>query len=424
MPECQGARVPGARCQSAVPGCRGARCQVPGARVPVPGARVLRARVLASSSVGATSALWHPGTLHLGTPAPCTLAPCTLAPWHPAPWHPGTPALCNMCIPRCPRSRPASGPSAHYKWWVVAMLWCICVLQLRRPPGDLLGLSAARTRDAPDAGPARAARLGVRVGLWARGAVGRHGRRSRAPQDRDPRRPARLERHLHGDGAVAQLPAPVSSSAPPKDSARRSTFRRRCRSSAITTAATRARARMGLHQTSVYIGTIGGGFFAGLIGRALRLAAVVRRVRRAGRAARARAAPVPVEPPRGAADAPSWQARTRSARVRRARLRRVPPPASARTPTLLCLLGAFMCANFVAVVLLSWMPKFLYDRFHMGLAMAGPDRDGLRAAREHGRRAGRRLARRRVAPALAARTAWPCRRSACSAARRSWRCAA
>jgi sugar phosphate permease len=42
-----------------------------------------------------------------------------------------------------------------------------------------------------------------------------------------------------------------------------------------------------------------------------------------------------------------------------------------RTPTLLCLLGAFMCANFVAVVLLSWMPKFLYDRFHMGLAMSG-----------------------------------------------------
>jgi MFS family permease len=43
----------------------------------------------------------------------------------------------------------------------------------------------------------------------------------------------------------------------------------------------------------------------------------------------------------------------------------------ARTPTLLCLMGAFMCANFVAVVLLSWMPKFLYDRFHMSLAMAG-----------------------------------------------------
>jgi MFS family permease len=30
-----------------------------------------------------------------------------------------------------------------------------------------------------------------------------------------------------------------------------------------------------------------------------------------------------------------------------------------------------MCANFVAVVLLAWMPAFLFDKFHMGLAMAG-----------------------------------------------------
>ena len=30
-----------------------------------------------------------------------------------------------------------------------------------------------------------------------------------------------------------------------------------------------------------------------------------------------------------------------------------------------------MCANFVAVVLLSWMPKYLYDEFHMSLATAG-----------------------------------------------------
>jgi sugar phosphate permease len=34
-------------------------------------------------------------------------------------------------------------------------------------------------------------------------------------------------------------------------------------------------------------------------------------------------------------------------------------------------MSAFLCSNFVAVVLLSWMPKFLYDKFHMGLAMAG-----------------------------------------------------
>src|SRR5205823_6290138 len=41
------------------------------------------------------------------------------------------------------------------------------------------------------------------------------------------------------------------------------------------------------------------------------------------------------------------------------------------TPTVLCLMGAFLCSNFVALVLLSWMPKFLYDKFHLSLAMAG-----------------------------------------------------
>jgi MFS family permease len=133
---------------------------------------------------------------------------------------------------------------------------------------------------------------------------------------------------------------------------------------------TRSRA-MGLHQTSVYVGTIGGGFFAGLIGQyygwrlsfvvfgglGILLGLVLRRFL--------------VEPTRGATD------------VIEATGAHAPAPQSgglslpeffrliARTPTLLCLMGAFMCANFVAVVLLSWMPKFLYDKFHMGLAMAG-----------------------------------------------------
>lgn len=133
---------------------------------------------------------------------------------------------------------------------------------------------------------------------------------------------------------------------------------------------TRSRA-MGMHQTSVYVGTIGGGFFAGLIGQyygwrlsflvfgglGIILGLVLRKFL--------------VEPARGATD------------VIEATGLHAPPPRSgglslpeflrlvARTPTLLCLMGAFMCANFVAVVLLSWMPKFLYDKFHMGLAMAG-----------------------------------------------------
>ena len=41
------------------------------------------------------------------------------------------------------------------------------------------------------------------------------------------------------------------------------------------------------------------------------------------------------------------------------------------TPTLLLLMATFCLANFVAMVLLSWMPKFLFDRFHLGLAVSG-----------------------------------------------------
>ena len=136
---------------------------------------------------------------------------------------------------------------------------------------------------------------------------------------------------------------------------------------------TRSRA-MGLHQTSVYMGTIGGGFFAGLIGQhygwrwsfivfgglGVLLGFVLNRYL--------------IEPVRGAAEAADASRDAGPAHVS------VSPTRLSfgeflqlvrRTPTLLCLMGAFMCANFVAVVLLSWMPKFLYDKFSMSLATAG-----------------------------------------------------
>ena len=133
--------------------------------------------------------------------------------------------------------------------------------------------------------------------------------------------------------------------------------------------ATRSRA-MGAHQTSVYIGTIGGGFFAGLIGErygwrwsfiffgglGILLGLVLVGLLR--------------EPQRGAADIEDGSVNPQ-AHV----MERVPIGESLRmilgTPTALTLMGAFMCANFVALVLLSWMPKFLYDKFHLSLAMAG-----------------------------------------------------
>jgi MFS family permease len=41
-----------------------------------------------------------------------------------------------------------------------------------------------------------------------------------------------------------------------------------------------------------------------------------------------------------------------------------------KTPTVLVLAAVFVCANFVALVLLAWMPAYLYQRFHLTLAQA------------------------------------------------------
>jgi MFS family permease len=131
--------------------------------------------------------------------------------------------------------------------------------------------------------------------------------------------------------------------------------------------ATRSRA-MGLHQTSVYVGTIGGGFFAGLIGQyygwrwsfivfgglGILLGLFLNRLL--------------VEPARGQADLAELGPHARLAT-------RMPLSRFLKTvwgtPTVLILMCAFICANFVATVLLSWMPKFLYDKFGFSLAMAG-----------------------------------------------------
>lgn len=119
---------------------------------------------------------------------------------------------------------------------------------------------------------------------------------------------------------------------------------------------TRSRA-LGFHQTSVYIGTIAGGFFAGWIaqsygwrwsflafgGAGVLLGVILNRALR--------------EPGQ----------RVRAPRIPLADFARV----LERVPAARFLLAAFLCANFVAVVLLSWMPKYLYDQFHMSLAAAG-----------------------------------------------------
>ncbi len=42
-----------------------------------------------------------------------------------------------------------------------------------------------------------------------------------------------------------------------------------------------------------------------------------------------------------------------------------------RTPAALLLMGAFLCANFVAVIFLTWTPAFLVEKFHYGIGAAG-----------------------------------------------------
>lgn len=134
---------------------------------------------------------------------------------------------------------------------------------------------------------------------------------------------------------------------------------------------TRTRSRaLGSMITSVYIGTIAGGFFAGLIGErygwrwtfvvfgglGVLLGLILNRLL--------------AEPERGAADREDAHLESQPP---------APPKTSfvefvkllARTPTAFFLMGAFLCANFVAMVLLSWMPKFLYSKFHLNLAWAG-----------------------------------------------------
>lgn len=132
---------------------------------------------------------------------------------------------------------------------------------------------------------------------------------------------------------------------------------------------TRSRA-IGFHQTSVYMGTIAGGFFAGLIGQyyGWRLSFVV--FGTAGILLGIVLARYLREPKRGASDLADAGVEGQVELTHQLPIRDFLKIIWG-TPSVLLLMGAFMCDNFVGMVLLSWMPKFLYDKFSLSLAMAG-----------------------------------------------------
>ena len=128
---------------------------------------------------------------------------------------------------------------------------------------------------------------------------------------------------------------------------------------------TRSRA-MSIHQTSVYVGTIAGGAISGIVGQhtndwrpAFVLFGLLGIVLGCVLWAMLR------EPVRGMSDSFVMTERDREGSIT-GLLKDV---LGKRLPLLLIV--AFVGANFVAVIFLSWMPSFLYRKFHLGLAMAG-----------------------------------------------------
>jgi len=134
--------------------------------------------------------------------------------------------------------------------------------------------------------------------------------------------------------------------------------------------ATRSRA-MGTHQTSVYVGTIAGGFFAGLIGQHYGWRASFVVFGAAGILLSFVLNRLLFEPVRGAADLADLGTDIVPAGVtHRITISEFLKLIASRPTLALCMAG-FMCENFTTMVLFTWMPMLLYQKFHLSLAMAG-----------------------------------------------------
>jgi MFS family permease len=129
---------------------------------------------------------------------------------------------------------------------------------------------------------------------------------------------------------------------------------------------TKSRA-MGIHQSSVYAGTIAGGAVAGYMGQYYGWRSGFYLFGSLGIVLGAVLILMLKEPPRTKSEVAEPHAMID---LRRPNLwediREI-----FRTPMVRILIAVFVGANFVASVFLTWMPKFLYDKFKMSLALAG-----------------------------------------------------
>ena len=141
-------------------------------------------------------------------------------------------------------------------------------------------------------------------------------------------------------------------------------------------AATRSRA-MSLHQSAVYAGSIAGGAVSGFVGQYYGWSASFLVFGGAGILLGLILWGLLDEPARGLSEPASSFSKPAPPE---AQLDAVPLATGGlfagiaevlRNPMVLLLIFVFVGANFVAVVFLTWMPTFLYQKFHMSLSMAG-----------------------------------------------------
>lgn len=120
---------------------------------------------------------------------------------------------------------------------------------------------------------------------------------------------------------------------------------------------TRSRA-MSIHQSSVYAGTIAGGTVAGVMAQTLGWRSSFYLFGALGTALGLVLIIWLREPTRERSDEPMAVTATGVAQI-------------LKTPMVLILMAVFVGANFVASIILTWMPSFLYGKFGMSLAAAG-----------------------------------------------------
>lgn len=135
------------------------------------------------------------------------------------------------------------------------------------------------------------------------------------------------------------------------------------------TPATRSRA-IGLHQTSIYAGTIGGGALAGWMGQKYGWQSPFWALALAGIALGLILYAFIREPRRNEAERQESQGELADSEPEPLPMRLFLAE-FARTPTAVLLVTAYFGANLVGFVFLTWMPTFLTEKFGLNLAKAG-----------------------------------------------------